>query len=335
MTKKTIFIFISCLTIFLLLSQAAAAAVHIPRISEVELIPPECREGKGESCNLDSFLQMFVNFSQILLATLTIFTFLIFVWNGIGLITSMGNPERIQGAKSAILGAVFGMVIVLSSWALVNTVVCLLAGPSCEIFGESWWGVGYSDCKEQEPYASGDCLGAIYRLHCSDGPENAFGNNVANIQSALAGKGCPVGSVDGCFGPSTEQAVKLFQIANGLTTDDTGTLADGGETMAALFSDSSRGCSAAIEPAEDEEKCCVPYNSTISCFTGDCRETEGNTRDSYCFDLTTECDMGCCYAGSEPDAADCENMRRAGCTESGKSWHTKACWETIGCDMYE
>ncbi|MBU1148994.1 pilin, partial [Patescibacteria group bacterium] len=165
-----VFLLLACLA-FPQVGRAAAVG-----IGDIQLIPDECREGKAEECDLDSLLQMFVNFAQLLLAGLTIFTLLMFVWGSFGLATSMGNPEKVKGAKDGMVGAIIGMVIVIAAWALTNTMVCLLIAseqnPQCLIFGRPWWGYGdgIGDCREKDPYSSTDCQGSNLYLNCGDAP---------------------------------------------------------------------------------------------------------------------------------------------------------------------
>ena len=144
--KKLPWITIVSLVLFLAIPLAAEAGWSWPDLGTIKIIPEACSEGEGEGCqNLDVFVQLFINFSQFMLGAIASFTLLIFVWNSFGLVTSAGSPEKVQAAKAGMTGAVFGLIIVMASWAVVNSVVCLLIrddGQDCTIFGQSWWDYG-------------------------------------------------------------------------------------------------------------------------------------------------------------------------------------------------
>lgn len=63
------------------------------------------------------------------------------------------------------------------------------------------------------------------------------GDEVAQMQRALADVGCYTGTADGVFGETTHTAVQLFQAFNGLTPDGIA----GRDTLALLYSDEAKG----------------------------------------------------------------------------------------------
>lgn len=63
------------------------------------------------------------------------------------------------------------------------------------------------------------------------------GDEVAQMQRALADVGCYTGTADGVFGETTHTAVQLFQAFNGLTPDGVA----GRDTLALLYSDEAKG----------------------------------------------------------------------------------------------
>lgn len=49
-------------------------------------------------------------------------TFVMIVWGGINYLTSAGDPSKMDDAKSQIFSAVLGLVIILASWMILNTI---------------------------------------------------------------------------------------------------------------------------------------------------------------------------------------------------------------------
>lgn len=61
------------------------------------------------------------------------------VWAGFGLVTSGGNPTALTDAKSRFTNAFIGLLIVLSAWLLVDTLMRGLLGGEGEIRGYGPW----------------------------------------------------------------------------------------------------------------------------------------------------------------------------------------------------
>ena len=80
--------------------------------------------GKPNCQDLNDLLQTFVNVIYFIMsAALFIIAPIIFVAGGLMMIMSAGNPEKIGHANKMMIGAVVGVVIVLSSYLIVNTVI--------------------------------------------------------------------------------------------------------------------------------------------------------------------------------------------------------------------
>lgn len=50
------------------------------------------------------------------------------IWGGVLLVTSAGDPQRVENGRKAITAAVVGLAIVISSYAIVYLFVTLLGG---------------------------------------------------------------------------------------------------------------------------------------------------------------------------------------------------------------
>ena len=51
------------------------------------------------------------------------------VWHGFGWLTSIGNKEKIEATRKALLSTVVGIIIILASWIIVNIVLVILLTP--------------------------------------------------------------------------------------------------------------------------------------------------------------------------------------------------------------
>ncbi len=77
--------------------------------------------------SLNDLLQTFINAIYLLMSIgLFIIAPILFIIGGIMMIMSSGNPEKIGQARKTMIGAVIGVVIVLSAYLIVNTIVSVL-----------------------------------------------------------------------------------------------------------------------------------------------------------------------------------------------------------------
>ncbi|MFA6130818.1 MAG: hypothetical protein WC730_00955 [Patescibacteria group bacterium] len=83
-----------------------------------------CRD-TGE-CTLDDLLQVVVNISVFLLGISGTAVLCVFIYGGFLWITAQGKPEAIKTGQKAIVGAVIGIVIIFSSYAIIAFVVSVL-----------------------------------------------------------------------------------------------------------------------------------------------------------------------------------------------------------------
>lgn len=98
----------------------------------------QCR-ASGD-CSLCDFLSVFVNISRWILSVMGGLALILFIWAGQGYIMSFGNPEKVEASKKTLTGTVFGIVIILAAWTLVNILLSLiLPGGSTKIFGKTPW----------------------------------------------------------------------------------------------------------------------------------------------------------------------------------------------------
>lgn len=106
LNKKLLVCSFICLFVFGLTQQGLAAG----------LIPED-------TSDLNSFIQLALNVSQFILGIVGSLTLLMFVVGGVQFMISAGSSESISKAKKTITAAVVGLLIVFSSWLIINFVV--------------------------------------------------------------------------------------------------------------------------------------------------------------------------------------------------------------------
>jgi len=71
-------------------------------------------------CTANDFLGVGLNISNIILKYLGVIALVLFIFGGIMWMTSAGSEEKVKKGKAIIMGAVVGMVIVLSAYIIVQ-----------------------------------------------------------------------------------------------------------------------------------------------------------------------------------------------------------------------
>jgi len=120
-----------------------------------EIIPKECIDPKTEDskgvlmrCDANSFIQLFVNFANIMLKLSPPLVVMVFMYGGIKFISAKGKQETIQAGKKILGSAALGMAIItFLGWTLTFFIVQALTGIGNEKLlrttlnpaGQDWW----------------------------------------------------------------------------------------------------------------------------------------------------------------------------------------------------
>lgn len=86
----------------------------------INYVSESCRD--LGNCTVCDALKLVGGVAQWLLATIGALALLLVVWGGFTWLTSGGNPEKIKKGKDQILGAAFGMVVLLGAWTFINII---------------------------------------------------------------------------------------------------------------------------------------------------------------------------------------------------------------------
>lgn len=97
--------------------------------------PGSCPSGYEGNCgnySLNQMVSTVINVSQFILGITGSLALLAFIYGGVMFLISAGNAERVTQAKQIIIGAVIGMVIVFTSFMIIQFVYTALNIPGAE-----------------------------------------------------------------------------------------------------------------------------------------------------------------------------------------------------------
>lgn len=91
---------------------------------------------KTGDCQLNDFMLVAVNVSNIILALVGSLSLFAFIYGGIMWLLSAGDAEKVMTGKRAIIGAVIGLAIVFTSFMIIQLVFSALGITAAE--GGKW-----------------------------------------------------------------------------------------------------------------------------------------------------------------------------------------------------
>lgn len=83
------------------------------------IVPAPSGGGDGDY-EINDFIVLAINISRWILGIVGSLTLVMFVWGGVMFIISGGASDKISQAKKIIVAAVVGLIIVFSSWIIIN-----------------------------------------------------------------------------------------------------------------------------------------------------------------------------------------------------------------------
>lgn len=104
-------------TTILLSVFAGTAAAQLIQQGDV---PSNIAAATGGEGSIRALILRIVDFFLLFMGLIAV---IMIIYGGIGYMTAMGNEEKVTKAKKIIMYAIIGIVIVLISFALVNTVI--------------------------------------------------------------------------------------------------------------------------------------------------------------------------------------------------------------------
>jgi len=90
-------------------------------------LPYECRV--NGNCSWCDFIDLFVVLQKVILSLFGGLALIMLIWGGQSIITAAGNSQKIAEAKKLIISTLFGVLIIMAGYFLINVVVGILASP--------------------------------------------------------------------------------------------------------------------------------------------------------------------------------------------------------------
>jgi len=252
----------------------AIIAFFFPVPSHASLIPICAVTG---NCGVCDVVGSGISLGKWLMTAAGGLVLLIIVNASFGLVTSSGNPEKIQESKKQITGAIIGMIITMVAFQLITIVIIIIATPSGltsydgakteeagnagklkNFLGIAWWDIcDQSQLRNKIDTSEKTTANCLYW-----GDGNACGGNLANIGVGNAVNMCIGGE---CVDPGSpqvkEQIGKLNRDAKTLITNPCEYLAAIDESYKEYKCLESDKCA----PGKTEKNLC-PGKTTLCCL---------------------------------------------------------------------
>lgn len=303
-------------------------------------------------CGYDDFFQLFASAASWGLSILAVVAVFFFIWGGFTLLISGGRSEKVEEGKKILSGTFLGVLVVLTSWIIVNAYIAAFTGstqgfifPKVPGLTRPGLGGGGNECraafKTQYAGSQAGCDGSDLHLGCAD-PTTSDGA-VTRLQELLTPL-CPsVGTVDGCFGKNTAFALWSTLSANGYTSlpapDRYQDVRAGTAILRLLASDFAEPCAAVHTPSTKDPTlddgattgCCVPGEGRgFSCLNPSASSTcpldneslPEAQRPGYQFvpnlcNTISACTTTCCMKYLPNNRRQCETCEPSRCTAAG------------------
>ena len=145
----------------------------------------KCGNPGQPACNLCSLLELVKTLINYAITLAFAFTGLFITWGAFVIMTAGGGSERVQEGKKIVTTAVIGLVIMLSAWLILGTVVQILTGSPSKL---PWTQI---QCTIPAPRAGAPINNADSSSMTVD--EQAARNQLAKASISVNKGACPAG----------------------------------------------------------------------------------------------------------------------------------------------
>lgn len=111
----------------------AIALILVPTVAQAAIVP--CGQTTDDKCTFNDLITLVVNIFEFLLGLAALVAVIIIIWSGIRMLlySFSEQPEaELEGAKNTLRRAVFGLVLILGAFLIVQTLLIFL-GSDIEI----------------------------------------------------------------------------------------------------------------------------------------------------------------------------------------------------------
>ncbi|MBI4599887.1 TrbC/VirB2 family protein [Candidatus Uhrbacteria bacterium] len=138
-------------TVFFLTLLGVAAVVAIgfffPESANAQIpasIVPQCDWEKGQTYGLGAFILLASNIMKLIWGITGTLALVMFIWGGFQWLTAAGEESRVKAGWDTFINATIGILIVLGSWVIINTLILFLVSPgtgftAANLFGRASW----------------------------------------------------------------------------------------------------------------------------------------------------------------------------------------------------
>ncbi len=123
-TKNKKRLFVLLFIAFLLITVLGFNLNNAQAQSLVESTSSGCYE--HGNCELNDFVRIFEAYYLRAMSLIGGIALLMFIIGGVKFLVSAGNPEQVSGAKKLMISAVIGLVIIFSSFLIIDFVIDIL-----------------------------------------------------------------------------------------------------------------------------------------------------------------------------------------------------------------
>ncbi len=98
--------------------------------------------GRLPACDMCKFLQLISNITLFIVRNITApLAGLLFLIGGIMMVSAGGSEARLKKGKDIFRDTAIGVLIVLASWAIVNTLITTIGASTSGFVPSNWWSV--------------------------------------------------------------------------------------------------------------------------------------------------------------------------------------------------
>ncbi|MEK7122974.1 MAG: pilin [Patescibacteria group bacterium] len=125
----------------------AALFIAVPALAQIipDQLIPKCNFEAGDTYGLGAFVELAQNVLKLIWGIVGSIALVMFVWGGFLWLTARGEEQQVKQGWDTLINAVIGLVIILGSWVIINTLILAFTAPGtwpstpASLFGGTPW----------------------------------------------------------------------------------------------------------------------------------------------------------------------------------------------------